>query len=302
MTSTLLPSVRDVSITHPDRVMYEEPRLTKLDVARYYDEIAPAMMPHVEGRPLTLVRCGEGVRRGCIYMKHSKVWSLPALTRVKIREKTKIGDYLVIESPRAIVSLAQMDVLEIHTWNARKDKIEYPDRIVLDFDPGELVEWRAVLASAKRARRLLQTLELESFVKTTGGNGLHVVVPLAPRRDWQECLSFARTIAEAMVRSDPELYTIKFAKQGRERQILIDYLRNNRTNTSVAAFSTRARDGAPVSVPLAWTELREGLNPSQFTVRSVPERLKRLRKDPWADYFRLQQRVSAAAMSALKQI
>ena len=294
-------TVRGIAISHPDREMYEDPRLTKLDVARYYDRVAAAMMPHVEGRPLTLVRCGEGVARGCFYMKHSKVWSPPALTRVKIREKTKIGDYLVIESPEAIVSLAQMGILEIHTWNSRHTNIEYPDRIVLDLDPGPEVRWKTVVEAARTVRRLLRTIGLESFVKTTGGKGLHVVVPLAPRQDWKGCLELSRAVAEALTRLDPVRFTTAFAKRGRERQILVDFMRNNRTNTSVAAFSTRARAGATVSVPLAWTELTARLDPSAFTVLTVPGRLARQRRDPWTDYFKLKQRIAASAIKTLSR-
>ncbi|HET7694735.1 MAG TPA: DNA ligase D [Vicinamibacterales bacterium] len=293
------PSVRGIGISHPDRVMYERPRLTKLEVAQYYDRIAEAMMPHVDGRPLTLVRCGEGIAHGCFYMKHSKVWSPPALRRVKIREKTKIGEYLVIESPEAIVSLVQMDILEIHTWNTRHQKIEHPDRIVLDLDPGPEVEWKTVVSSARAVRKLLQTLDLESFVKTTGGRGLHVVVPLAPVHDWAACLDLSRAVAEALTRHDPGLFTTTFSKRGRERQILVDYMRNNRTNTSVAAFSTRAREGAPVSMPVSWTELTPSLDPASFTAVSVPQRLARQRKDPWAEYFTLKQRFSKKAVASV---
>lgn len=283
--------IRGMRITHPDRVMYPRPRLTKLDVARYYGLIADAMLPHVEGRPLTLVRCGTGIDGGCIFMKHSKVWAPKTLTRVRIREKTKIGDYLVIESPEAIVSLAQMDVLEIHTWNSRQQKVEYPDRVVIDLDPGPRVPWARVVDAARLVRKLLHSLDLESFVKTTGGKGLHIVIPLEPREDWEACLGFARAIAESLVEHDPERFTTKFSKLGRERRILVDYLRNNRTNTSVAAFSTRARDGAPVSVPIAWTELTPSLDPSSLTIETVPARLKRLRNDPWARSFKTKQRL-----------
>lgn len=296
------PSVRGIRITHPDRVLYESPRLTKLDVAAYYDRAADAMMPHVEGRPLTLVRCGEGVSRGCFYMKHSKVWSPPELTRVKIREKTKVGDYLVIESPEAIVALAQMGILEIHTWNTRHRKVDHPDRIVLDLDPGPEVAWKTVMESARAVRNLLLTLDLESFVKTTGGKGLHVVVPLDPRHDWEACLALSRAAAEALTRHDPELFTTAFAKRGRERQILVDYMRNNRTNTAVAAFSTRAREGAPVSVPIDWSELTAKLDPATFTVQTVPARLTRQRRDPWARYFTLKQRFSTTAIKALRSL
>jgi bifunctional non-homologous end joining protein LigD len=291
--------IRGVRISSADRVMYPKPRLTKLDIVNYYDAIAAAMMPHVDGRPLTLVRCGSGIAGDCIFMKHSKVWAPPALTRVKIKEKTKVGDYLVIESPAAMISLAQMDVLEIHTWNTRHTNVERPDRIVLDLDPGPAVKWPAVVAAAKLVRTMLRTLDLESWVKTTGGRGLHVVVPLEPRQDWTVCLDFARAAAEALVRHDPTQFTTAFARRGRERLILVDYMRNNRTNTSIAAFSTRARDGAPVSMPVAWNELTVKLDPASFTVVTAPQRLHRQKTDPWAAYFRTRQRLPKTAIAAL---
>jgi bifunctional non-homologous end joining protein LigD len=295
-------AVRGVRITNADRVMFERPPLTKLDLVRYYDRVADVMLPHVAGRPLTLVRCGHGVAAGCMYMKHSKVWAPPQLTRIKIREKTKIGDYLVIESPEAIVALAQMDIVEIHTWNSRKQTIEYPDRVVLDLDPGQQVPWPTMVGAARLLRKVLHTLGLESFVKTTGGKGVHVVVPLEPRADWEACLAFARAVAGALTRHNPALFTVTYGKRGREQQILVDYLRNNRTNTSVAAFSARARDGAPVSVPISWSELTERLRPENMTVVTVPARLARQRQDPWADYFKLRQRLSTKAIAALNAI
>jgi bifunctional non-homologous end joining protein LigD len=294
------PVVLGVTISHPERVMYPKPRLTKLDVARYYGEVAARMLPHVEGRPLTLVRCGSGIGGDCIFMKHSKVWAPPQLKRVRIQEKTKLGEYLVIESPEAIVALAQMDILEIHTWNTREDKVELPDRIVIDLDPGRQVRWPAVIDAARLVRGVLHTLGLESWLKTTGGRGLHVVVPITRTRLWSECLEFARSIGDALVRHDPKRFTIQFGKRGRERQILIDYLRNNRTNTSIAAFSTRARPGAPVSLPIDWADLDESLDPASFTVATVPARLAAQRKDPWAAYFRTRQSITSRALEALQ--
>jgi bifunctional non-homologous end joining protein LigD len=291
--------VRGVRISNPDRVMYPKPALTKGDVVAYFDRIADVMMPHVEGRPLTLVRCGSGITGDCIYMKHSKLWAPAALTRVKIKEKTKIGDYLVIEAPAAIVSLAQMDVLEIHTWNTRYSKVDHPDRIVLDLDPGPEVKWRQVVAAARLVRATLETLGLESWVKTTGGHGLHVVIPIETRQEWTMCLDFARAAAEALVRHDPKTFTTTFSKRGRENLILVDYMRNNRTNTSIAAFSTRARPGATVSTPLSWDELTPKLDPASFTVLTVPRRLETLARDPWSGYFKTRQRLSKTAIAAL---
>jgi bifunctional non-homologous end joining protein LigD len=290
--------VSGVRITHPDRVMYPETVISKVDLARYYERIADWMVPHVNGRPLTLVRCPTGLAAACFYMKHSKVWAPPALHRVDIQEKTKVGEYLVADSGPALVSLVQMDVLEIHTWNSRISSVEQPDRLVLDIDPGPEITWPEIIGAARLVRRVLETVGLDSFVKTTGGRGLHVVVPLQPRADWSECLALSRGIAETIVAHDPERYTTRFAKAGRERKILIDYLRNNRTNTSVAAFSTRAKPHAPVSMPLSWTMLTSRVTPDAFTVKTVPARLARLRRDPWADYWTCRQRVTRAMTKA----
>jgi bifunctional non-homologous end joining protein LigD len=164
------------------------------------------------------------------------------------------------------------------------------------------VPWADVVAAARTVRDVLTVLGLQSWVKTTGGRGLHVVVPIVPRRDWSECLAFSRAVAEALVRTDPERYTTAFAKQGREGKILVDYLRNNRTNTSVSAFSTRARPGAPLSMPVSWTELGPRLRPESFTVRTALRRIARLRSDPWSDYWDTRQRISSAAFSAVSRL
>jgi bifunctional non-homologous end joining protein LigD len=249
------------------------------------------MLPHLKGRPLTLVFCPKGVDAGCQYLRHSKVWGPAAIRRVKIREKTKIGEYMVVDSVDALLSLAQMNVLEVHTWNSTVDHIEQPDRIVIDLDPGAEVGWRDVIVAARLIRSMLLELKLKSWVKTTGGRGLHVVVPIVPDRDWSVCLEVARQIAAVAVEQDPAFYTMEFRKEGREDKILIDYLRNNRTNTSIAAFSVRARQGAPVSMPISWNDLKPSLTPDRFTLKTVPVYLERLRSDPWRDYWRTMQRL-----------
>jgi bifunctional non-homologous end joining protein LigD len=195
-----------------------------------------------------------------------------------------------------------MGVLEMHTWNSRFATVERPDRIVIDLDPGSRVSWRAVVASARLVRQLLSVLDLESFVKTTGGRGLHVVVPLTPVQDWAECLDFARAFALALVRRDPARFTERFSKSGRDDKILVDYLRNNRTNTSVSAYSTRARPDATVSVPLTWQELSAARAPDRFTINTVPDRLARLRTDPWKAYWRTKQRMPRHAVRALEAL
>jgi bifunctional non-homologous end joining protein LigD len=288
-----------VGISHPDRVVYPAPRLTKLDIARYYASIADWIVPHVAGRPLTLVRCPEGITGGCFFMKHSQVWAPAALRRVRIQEKTKVGEYLIADDIDGVVGLVQMGILEIHTWNSDFEQLERPNRIVFDLDPGDQVAWGQVVKAARTVRGVLEALDLASFVKTTGGKGLHVVVPLVPQADWTECLAFSRALSEALERSQPELYTTEFAKAGRTRKILLDFMRNNRTNTSIAAYSTRSRPGAPVSVPLRWDELKTSLRASSFTVATLPRRLSRLKADPWNDYWSCRQKLTATRIRAV---
>jgi bifunctional non-homologous end joining protein LigD len=292
-------TVMGVRITHPDRVIYNQPPVTKIDLARYYERVANWIEPHVKGRPLTLVRCPEALSSGCFFMKHSKVWAPEPLRRVRIQEKLKLGEYLIADNSAAVIGLVQMGVLEIHTWNSVFDDLERPNRLVFDLDPGEQVPWHRVIEAAKTMRAALRAIGLESWVKTTGGKGLHVVAPLVPHADWSECLAFSRAFAETIERTEPDRYTTQFAKVGRGRKILIDYLRNNRTNTSIAALSTRARAHAPVSTPINWDELRNSLDPAQLTLHTVPKRLEELRRDPWADYWVVRQRLTKPLLKAV---
>jgi bifunctional non-homologous end joining protein LigD len=292
-------TVAGIRISHPDRLIYPALGLSKIQLARYYDEIRDWILPHVAGRPLTLLHCPAGLTAPCMYLKHAKAWGPSALRRFPIQEKTKVGEYLVADSIEAVVALAQMGIVEIHTWNSTIDDIERPNRIVWDLDPGPDVTWKQVVKAAGLVRNVLESLGLSSWVKTTGGRGLHVVVPIEPERVVAECLEFARHVSEAIARLDTASYTTTFAKLGRERKILLDYLRNNRTNTSVCAFSPRARPGAPVSMPLDWREL--SASPDRWTLLTVPRRLHRLRADPWAAYWTSSQRVSDAAFEAVRR-
>jgi bifunctional non-homologous end joining protein LigD len=290
-------AVAGIRISHPDRLIYPALGISKIQLAQYYERIADWIVPHVAGRPLTLVHCPDGLAAPCNFLKHAKAWGPNALRRVTIQEKTKVGEYLVADSIEAVVSLAQMGIVEIHTWNSRYEDLERPNRIVWDFDPGPAISWNQVGKAAVVVRDVLKTLGLKSWVKTTGGRGLHVVVPLRPARDVKQCLQFSRAVSEALVRTNPRLYTTTFAKAGRSRKILIDYLRNNRTNTSIAAFSPRARPGARVSMPIDWDDLNT--SPERWTLTSVPRRLLRLRVDPWAEYWTTSQEISEASFDAI---
>jgi bifunctional non-homologous end joining protein LigD len=283
--------VAGVRLTHADRVLYPALGTTKRGLAEFYESIAPWILPQLRGRPLTLVRCPDGLGGECFYMKHSGVWGPPALRRIRIREKTKVGEYLVVDDLAGLVSLVQMGILEIHTWNSTAEHLETPDRVVFDLDPGPEVPWRAVLQAARLVRTTLEGVGLESFVKTTGGQGLHVVVPLRPEAGWEESFEFSRRVAEAIVQGDPTRYTVEMPKAPRRSKILLDYLRNRRGNTSIAAYSTRARASASVSTPIAWDELTPRLRSDSFTLANLPRRLARLREDPWARYAALSQRL-----------
>jgi bifunctional non-homologous end joining protein LigD len=281
-------TVEGVSISHPEREFYPGDGVTKLELARYYAAVAPRMVPHVRGRPLTLVRCGKSIA-DCAFMRHVRAWRhWPALRVVAVPEQKKVGEYLVADDAAALVSLLQMDVLEVHTWNSTDAYLEQPDRIVIDLDPDERLPWEVIATAAQLVRQRLAEAGLRSWVKTTGGKGLHVVAPLVPRADWDECLSFARSFVQQLERAAPRAFTTTVSKAARPGKILLDYLRNARANSSVAAFSVRARPGAPVSAPLAWPELESARQP-QFDVRTILARLSQQRVDPWRDYFRARQ-------------
>jgi bifunctional non-homologous end joining protein LigD len=193
-----------------------------------------------------------------------------------------------------------MGIVEIHTWNSTIDDLERPNRIVWDLDPGRHVPWESIAVAARFLRDVLGTLRLRAWVKTTGGRGLHVVVTLRPSLDWADCLAFSRAVAEALERADPTRYTTTFRKIGRERKILIDYLRNNRTNTSICAYSPRARSGASVSMPITWDGLRH--EPGRWTLPTVAQRLRRGRVDPWAEYWNTPQQISRMSIEALGKL
>jgi bifunctional non-homologous end joining protein LigD len=287
--------VAGVGISHPERVIYQDLGATKLDIARYYDQVAEWMVPHLAGRPLTLLRCGEAIdpaadKGGCVMLRHAKAWGPAALRRVQIQELHKTGEYLVADTPKALVSLAQMGVVELHTWNAEAERPYDHDRVVFDLDPGPAVAWREVVAAARRVRDALAELGLGSWVKTTGGKGLHVVAPLGPTATVDACLKLGVSIAIGLCAEHPDAYTIAIPRAGRENKILIDVGRNGRASTAVAAYSLRARPGAPVSTPLAWDELTARLAPGRFNIETVRARLRRL-GDVWAGYWETRQRL-----------
>jgi bifunctional non-homologous end joining protein LigD len=286
------PLIAGIRVTHPDRVTFPEAGLTKLDLVRYYDSVSRWMLPHLAGRPLTLKQCAPDADH-CRYLRHSGERAPAHVRVIEIQEKTKVGDYMIVDDEAGLISLAQRNIVEFHTWNATDERLERPDRLVFDLDPGPDVAWRDMVSAAGLVRSALKSAGLESWLKTTGGKGLHIVVPITAVTAWSACLEFARSIATSLAERDPGRFTTRFSKSGRQSQILVDYLRNNRTNTSVAAYSVRARPTATVSIPLDWDELTPRLDPARWTVKTIRQRLKHLdeRGDPWAGYFRSRQKL-----------
>jgi bifunctional non-homologous end joining protein LigD len=288
--------VAGVQISHPDRIVYPGYGVTKLDLARYYESVAEWVMPYVEHRPLTLVRCPAGQARPCFYQKHINTTMPKDVHGVKIKEKDGTDTYLAVGNIAGLVSLVQMGVLEFHPWPAREDKVERPDMLVFDLDPAEDIEWKAVVQGAKDARDCLEMVGLQSFLRTSGGKGLHVVAPLSRRNTWDELKEFARGVAETMMRAAPGRYVVNMSKAKRRGKIFVDYLRNQRGATAVASYSTRARPGAPIATPLAWEELSTKLKPNMYTVENIHQRLTKGFKDPWKDFFKLKQSITREMM------
>jgi bifunctional non-homologous end joining protein LigD len=288
-----------VRLTHPERVIYPEQGITKRDLANYYATVAEWMLPHVSDRPLAMVRCPEGMSGACFFQKHPPPGMSADVGRIEIREKNETGTYVVVHDLKGLLTLIQFGVLEIHAWGARSDNIERPDCVVFDLDPDPAVPWNRVVQSARWIRELLQQRKLKSFVKTTGGKGLHIVAPIARKYTWAEVKQFAKEVAEVLVSAAPDQYIATMSKAARRGKIFIDYLRNERGATAVVAYSSRAKAGAPVSTPIAWEELGRVKSPQQFTVQNLPKRLKNLRSDPWAELPKLRQAIASPRKKVL---
>ncbi len=291
--------VAGIALSNPERILYPEQGVNKEALARYYELVGERMLPFLAGRPLTVVRCPQGRQKKCFYQKHLNESVPPPVRGVTVREKEGEGLYLVIDDLPGIIALVQLGVLEFHPWGSREDRLEQPDQAIFDLDPAPDVAWENVIYAARQVRTTLDELGLASFVKTSGGKGLHVVVPLTRRADWEEVRTFSRAVAEEIARREPQRYVTTMSKAKRKGKIFIDFFRNTRGATSIAPYSTRARTGAPVSTPLHWDELTPELGPADFTVHNLPARLAQLRRDPWEDFFAIRQSITKKIRSRL---
>jgi bifunctional non-homologous end joining protein LigD len=287
-----MPQIAGVDLTSPDRVLWPERGTTKLALAEYWVAVAERALPHLERRPLTLYRCPSGREANCFFQKHAAAGVPEVVGRVEIPEEDGTGTYMTITGLPSVIALVQLGVLEFHVWGSRADRIDRPDRLVFDLDPDPDLKWTEVVAAALLLRDRLDDLGLRSFVKTTGGKGLHVMLPIERRTAWDDAKSFTEAIASEFASEWPHRFTDNMSKKRREGRIFIDYLRNAFNATSVAAYSTRARPGAPVSVPLAWEELERSTTRPIHDIATVPERVKKQKNDPWAQVEDVRQSVT----------
>jgi bifunctional non-homologous end joining protein LigD len=288
-----------VTFTHPDKVLWPEQGLTKRDLVAYYNKMADRILPHVAGRPVTLLRCPSGRQAQCFVQRHAGEGVPPAVKRITLREPKGAVEYLTVDDRRGLLAMVQMGVLELHPWGARGDRPDRPDRVVLDLDPADTVPWAAVVEAAQGLRRIFAEVGFESFAMVTGGRGVHVTVPMARRLDWDQTQAFAKAVATRYADTDPKRFTVSPLKTARIGRIFIDHMRNARGNSSVAPYSPRAREGATVATPVGWDELATLAGPAAFTVQTVPERMRTLQSDPWAQVLVLQQTLTAAAKKTL---
>jgi bifunctional non-homologous end joining protein LigD len=282
-----------VKVTNPDRVIDPSTGFKKLQLVRYYESIAGYMLPHLEDRPVSLVRAPEGIAGKLFFQKHAEI-KMPGMKELDPALWPGHSALLAVDSVQALVSAAQMNAVEFHTWNSKINRIDEPDRIIFDLDPGEGVNWKHLQEAALLTRGLLDELGLESWLKTSGGKGLHVVVPLSPTLDYEIVKGFSQALVQHMAKAIPQRFVAKLGGTNRVGKIFIDYLRNGHAQTTAAAFSARARPGMGVSMPVSWAQLSELKGAAQWTIATAREYLSFQQDDPWSSYWKKKQSLSRA--------
>ncbi|MBS0286951.1 MAG: DNA ligase D [Proteobacteria bacterium] len=281
---SLLEKEIPYEITHPTRIVYPEENITKLEVAAFYYDIQEWILPHITARPLAVVRCPQGLNGACFFQKH-------IVNSKKIKHIYESDKFLYIEDIDGLIQLLQLGVLEFHTNGARIDNLAKPDMVTFDLDPGKDVSWKKVVDTAFLIKKELENYNLQSFVKATGGNGLHVVVPIARRYNWATIGSFAKTFAHYLAAKYPKDYINVMTKYKRQGKIYIDYLRNQPKATAICPYSTRARENASIAIPLRWEELSRDIKSADYTMAKVENRMRNLTQDPWQGFFAIKQKL-----------
>ncbi len=277
-------AIAGVRVTHPQRRVFGPGGPSKGALARYLAAVAPLMLPHVARRPLSLVRCPDGIDGGCFFQRHASAGMAPAIRRVMVRQASgDEAEYLYVETLAGLIALVQVGVIEMHPWQTTIDDLDHADRIVFDLDPGPGTPFPAVRRAAREVRRRAEARGFCARLKTTGGKGLHVVLPLAAPMPWDEARDFSREMAREMEAEAPGRYVAQARKSLRAGRVFIDYLRNVRGASAVAPYSPRARPGAPVACPIRWDELSRVRSGDQVRLQGMARRLAHLRStDPWA--------------------
>ena len=287
-----------LTLSHPDKILYPELGLTKRELADYYEVVSEFMLPHVINRPLTLLRCPEGRQKQCFFQKHPGESLADGLVRVQVPSSDGKSEYAAIADARGLPALVQMGALEVHVWGAPANDADHPDLLVFDLDPSPELDFQETIRGARALRGVLEELGLQTWLKTTGGKGLHVTVPIAARADWNESKEFCRAVAEELTRREPERYVATMSKAKRKGKIFIDYLRNARGATFIAPYSPRARENATIAMPIAWDELTPKFKPERFNVRSAARHLRERGADPFAGLSKARQKLPSAAKAA----
>ncbi|WP_166251374.1 DNA ligase D [Marinobacter salicampi] len=288
------PMIAGVELTNADRVMYPEQGITKLDLARYYEDIQDWILPHLRDRPLALLRCPEGRDTECFFQKHPGKTFAKGVSRVPVEEKKGgTSEFTYIDTISDIIELVQFGVLEFHPWGSKIKNVDKPDMVIFDLDPGPDVPWRLIADTAFVLRDKLEELGFTGFTQATGGKGLHVVVPIKTTVDWDTAKAFAHEVSKALAQENPKQLTTNMSKAKRQGRVFLDYLRNGRGNTHVASYSVRAREGAPVATPLRWDELKSVSKGDRYTVANIRRRLKALKEDPWQGFDKARAGITA---------
>lgn len=280
-----------VSISSPDKILFKKEKITKKQVADFYQAISKHMLPYLEDRPLSLVRCPHGSEGKCFFQKHISGNIPESFHTFPVKEDKGEGIYLSIDSTDGLLELVQLNAFEIHAWNCDKDDYMRPNQIVMDFDPGPGIKWEVVIEAAFELKEMLEDLGLESFVKLTGGKGLHVHIPVAPLYDWDQIKSFSQSLAWELVSRKPDLYTANMSKKLRHNKIFVDYLRNGYGATAIVPYSLRAKPTSAIALPVEWKELRRIKGPQVFTIDKALKKIKARKTDPWKGMLKLKQRI-----------
>lgn len=288
--------VAGIKLSKPAKVLFAEDGYTKLDIARHYAEVEKWIMPYLKDRPLSIVRCPDGYHHHCFFQKHVTAGSHQHLKEVQLDSEGKQPEYFIASSLPGVVELVQLGVLELHSWGARYPKTTLADRLIFDLDPAPGVPWERVTEAALLLHGFMEELGLTSFVKTTGGKGLHVEVPIKAEHPWEVVKEFTHGIARHLEKQLPDRFTANISKKKREGRIFVDYLRNSAGATAVVPYSTRAKAGAPVATPLFWEEVGEDIHADSFNLSNIDQRLAKLKTDPWQDYLSMRQRLSAKTL------